>query len=61
MRINKYVVWSIIFGVICLFNSYDLQFINNFKYANIIIYFYLILSMYRIRSLYMPLLLEKEI
>jgi hypothetical protein len=65
MRINKYVVWSIIFGFICLFNSYDLQFINNFKYANIIIYsimyYYLISSMYHIRSLYMPLLLEKEI
>jgi hypothetical protein len=65
LRINKYVVWSIIFGVICLFNSYDLQFIDNFKYANIIIYsimyYYLISSMYTIRSLYMPLLLRKNL
>jgi hypothetical protein len=65
MHINKYVVWSIIFGFIHLFNSYDLQYIDNFKHTNIIIYsgicYYIISSMYTIRSLYMPLLLRKEI
>lgn len=65
LRINKYIVWSIIFGIITIFNSFDLQFINNYVYANTIIYtimyYYLISSMYTIRSLYMPLLLGKEI
>ena len=65
LRINKYIVWSIIFGIITIFNSFDLQFINNYVYANTIIYtimyYYLISSMYTIRSLYIPLLLGKEI
>jgi hypothetical protein len=65
MHTNKYAVWSIIFGIICLFNSYDLQVIDNFKHATIIVYgilcYSLISNTYIIRSLYMPLLLRKEI
>ena len=65
LRINKYIVWSIIFGIITIFNSFDLQFIDNYVYSNIIMYsiicYYIIAAMYHIRSLYMPLLLGKEI
>ena len=62
LRINKYIVWSIIFGI---YHFFDLQFIDNYIYSNIIMYsiicYYIITRMYNIRSLYMPLLLGKEI
>ena len=62
LRINKYIVWSIIFGI---YHFFDLQFIDNYVYANTIpytiLYYYLMISMYTIRSLYVPLLLGKEI